>query len=380
LTKARSEAAHPINGHATPTPVTDGRNVYAFFPEIGLISFDANGKERWRAPMGPFHSVQGHATSPVYHDGMVFLVIDQVRDSYVAAFDAATGKQRWRAERASGNLGGYASPVIVQPARGPAHLVVAASLELTGYQAKTGERLWWAPGVTNSPASTPLAHDGIVYTMEPADEPVAFSNVASFDKDKNGRVELAEVADAGLRRLFEPVDEGGNRDGAVDKDEWDAAFASMTERGGLVATRLGASGQLPRSDIRWRIQKGQPYVTAPILYRGVLYVVKDGGILTARDPATGKVIKEGRLEGAIDKYYASPVAAGGKMYFASENGKIAVVEPGPDWRVLAVNDLDSPVYATPALASNRIFIRTRDMLYCFGGGEPAAAAIPRARN
>ncbi len=100
--------------------------------------------------------------------------------------------------------------------------------------------------------------------------------------------------------------------------------------------------------------------------KGVLYTLRDGGILTSLNPETGKVFKQGRLKGAIDKYYASPVAADGKVIVASETGKIALLKAGADWQVLAVNDLGEECYATPAIANNQIYIRSRGSLYCFG--------------
>ena len=106
-------------------------------------------------------------------------------------------------------------------------------------------------------------------------------------------------------------------------------------------------------------------IPSPLVYYGVLYFVKNGGILTAMDSETGKLLKQGRLRDAIDGYSASPVAADGKIYFPSETGKISVVEPGADWEVSVVNDLSDGIYATPALSGGAIFVRTDSSLYCF---------------
>ena len=96
-----------------------------------------------------------------------------------------------------------------------------------------------------------------------------------------------------------------------------------------------------------------------------MYVVKEGGILTALDPKTGKILKQGRLTGALDNYYASPVGAAGKVFLLSQQGKVTVVKAGPDWEILSVNDLDDDSYATPAIVGDKLYIRTRGMLYCF---------------
>jgi outer membrane protein assembly factor BamB len=156
VTKAFTEVINPVNGPTTPTPASDGRSIFVFFPDVGLLAYDLDGKQRWRVPMGPFGGVQGMAVSPIYAEGNVVLLIDTPEYAYLAAFDAETGKQVWKTERQPGFLGSYITPAVYKPADGPAQIVVAGAVELTGYQAKTGERLWWARGVTNAPAAPPL--------------------------------------------------------------------------------------------------------------------------------------------------------------------------------------------------------------------------------
>ena len=100
-----------------------------------------------------------------------------------------------------------------------------------------------------------------------------------------------------------------------------------------------------------------------------MYLIKDGGILTAVDPQTGNILKQGRLTGALDQYYASPVGAAGKVFFLSQQGKLTVVKAGADWEILAVNDLDEDSYATPAIIDDKLFVRTHGTLYCFSDKE-----------
>ncbi|MGH8247260.1 MAG: PQQ-binding-like beta-propeller repeat protein, partial [Gammaproteobacteria bacterium] len=115
----------------------------------------------------------------------------------------------------------------------------------------------------------------------------------------------------------------------------------------------------------WRIQKFLPNVPSPLLYEGVLYLIKDGGIVTAADPKTGQILKQGRLAGAVDTYYSSPVAGAGKVYMISQSGKVSVLRAGRQWELLALNDLEDECYATPAILDNRLYVRTRGALYCF---------------
>ena len=130
---------------------------------------------------------------------------------------------------------------------------------------------------------------------------------------------------------------------------------------------MGGRGDQTATAIRWRYQKPVPQVPSTLLYKNVLYMINDSGILISFDPATGKVLKQGRLHGAIDKYFSSPVAADDKLYLIGQAGQVSVLKAGGEWEVLAVNDLDDETFATPAIADGRIYIRTRGTLYCFAG-------------
>ena len=374
ITKARDEKPNPVNGPTTPTPATDGKSVFIFFPDFGLLAYDLEGKERWRVPLGPFGGVQGMAGSPIYTDGNVVLLIDTPEQAYLAAFDAANGKQVWKADRPVGFLGSYTTPALYKPPAGPTQIVVAGAVELTGYQAKTGERLWWARGVTNGPAAPPLIAGDSAYTLEPAGEgaPPFKDMLAGFDKDKNGKIELSEVSgdkvnEKIMYRLFKSIDRiSGNGDGVLTEDEWNRAFSPDNPGGGLVRTRIKGMGDVSSTNVAWRYTKGMPYVTGPLLYEKVLYVIASGGILTTFNPDTGEVLRKERLKDAIGDYYASPIAADGKIYFINHDGKTAVIRAGASWETLSSGDLDEVVIATPAISGGRIYVRTENTLYCFG--------------
>ncbi len=378
MPKAHAETVNPLAGPASPTPASDGRAIFVYFPEIGLISFDFEGTERWRVPMGPFGSVQGMAVSPVCAAGKVIMLIDTPETAYLAAYDARTGKQAWKVDRPIGFLGSYATPALDESSSGSL-LVVAGAVELTAYRPATGERVWWARGVTISPAAPPLVVKDSVYTVEPTAEagPPFEAMLRKYDKNKNGKIELSEVSgesvgDRIMYRLLQSADKNlGNGDGAVTPEEWNRAFAENDPGGGLVRTRLGGQGDVTRTHVAWRHNKGVPYVTAPLLYERVLYVVRDGGIVSTFDPQTGKLLREERLKNAIGDYYASPVAADGRIYFVSKDGKITVVRAGADWEVVSSGNLDEQVIATPAIANGRIYIRTDQALYCFGASAGA---------
>ena len=119
--------------------------------------------------------------------------------------------------------------------------------------------------------------------------------------------------------------------------------------------------------MKWRVKRNLPYVPSALLYEGLFYMVKSGGIVTSLDPGTGAIVKQGRATGALGEYLASPVAADGKIYTVSEEGKVSVLKAGREWEVLRVNDLREEVYATPAIVDGRLVVRTRGTLYSFGG-------------
>ena len=114
----------------------------------------------------------------------------------------------------------------------------------------------------------------------------------------------------------------------------------------------------------WRYRKALPNTSSPLLYEGVIYLVRDG-VFTSLNPENGEVYKQARLNGALGRYWSSPVAADGKIFLASEDGKVVVLLAAPQWEILAVNSLDEDIFATPAILDGGIYVRTQDALYCF---------------
>jgi outer membrane protein assembly factor BamB len=357
------------NDPASPTPAADDTGVFAFFPDFGLVAYTPEGKERWRYPLGPFQNFYGMATSPIVVGDLVILVYDQQVGSFIIALDRATGVKRWRTER-TGETIGWATPTVFRPENRPAELIVLGSTSLNSYYLATGERRWWRPIATNGGMGTPLARGAaiLVSTLgsnEPG-MPQFDSMLAKYDKDKDGRLSLEEFrGDPDLGEHFGWLDD--NHDGFIDRKEWDLARRLGVGEYGAIAFQPGdRQGQLTDGAVRWRFEKNLPFIPAPLIYQDVFYMVKTGGIVTSLDPETGKLLKQGRARDALGEYYASPVAADGKLFLASEEGKMSVLKAGPEWEVLSVNDLGEEIHATPALSEGRIYVRTRSSLYCFG--------------
>lgn len=365
------------NHPASPTPAADGENVYAFFQDFGLVSYDRSGRERWRIELGPFNNAYGMASSPIVADGLVVLICDQSTGSFMMAVDKDTGKLRWRHERPEAKTG-HSTPIVYRPPNAPAQLLVPGSFYLTAYALATGEKVWWVQGLAFEMKATPVIEDGLVYIhgtsssqfKDGYDRKIpSFAEVRESDKDGDGRFAPDEIPDPLARRWIKLMDL--DADGFLSQDEWAYYRAARASQGGMWAFRLGGRGDMTAANTVWHYDRSVPQLPSPLLYRGVLYMVNDGGIMTALDPATGRSLAQSRLRGAVDAYYASPVAADGKVLVVSESGKVAVLKADGALTMLAVNDLDDLCYATPAIADGRVYIRTRSALYAFGLRQPA---------
>lgn len=368
----KREARHALNHGAAPTPVTDGRNVFVFFADFGLAAYDSVGNLRWQLPLGPFNSQHGVVGSPVYADGKVVLVCDQDTGAFVIAVDAGSGKIVW--EKPRDVINGYSTPAVYRPARGPAQVLAPGSYQLTAYSIADGEPLWFVRGLTCQPKSIPAIAGDVVYfngwtpgndAGQQVELPPFAEVIAAADANGDGKLAPAELPQpwqpTGTWRAVDL-----DRDGFLNEREWTFFRTRRASRNGLLAIKLGGSGDVSGTHVLWRFEKSLPDVPSPLVYGGVVFLVRSGGIATSLDATTGKVIKQARLTGALDDYYASPVGADGKVYVASEQGKLVVLRAAGDWEILAVNDFGSEIYATPALGEGRLYLRTRNALYAIG--------------
>jgi len=371
----RSDRLRKPNSPASPSPVTDGENVYAFFQDFGLISYDRNGQERWEVPLGPFNAFWGMAASPILVEDKLIMSCDQDTNSFLLAVDRKTGRSCWRIAR-PGVISGYSTPIQFQPKTGPAQIVIPESFQLSAYSIVSGDRLWWVRGLACEMKSIPAFDGETLYINgwgfpenQPGKQvaiPALEEVLRGHDANKDGTISLEEAPDERLKQEFFFSLFDLDRDKSLNEREWNLYRASMSAENGLLAIRVGGKGDMTQSNIRWRYQKPVPQVPSTLLYQDVLYMVNDGGILTAFHPADGTVMKQGRLEGAIDKYFASPVAGADKVYLVSQGCAVSVLKAGRDWQILAVSRLDDECYATPAISNGRIYIRGQRALYCFG--------------
>lgn len=364
IAKSRTELSTKPNSPSTPTAAIDEKHIYAFFTDYGLVAYTLDGEEKWKAPLGPFHSFHGISSSPIVVGNHVIVLADQLQDSFLAAFDRETGAEVWRVTRPDGAIGGYSTPAVRKLANGESELIVTGPFEVCGVDPKTGKVHWSLEGATNAPISAPiLVSDNELIVCEPSFEtnPFPIATLLPFDANKDGKLQLTELErNLRLVRIGKRVDQSwGNNDGEITEEEIDKAFARFVGGGGLVKINLADSPK-----IEWAYKKTTPHVPSTLLLDNVLYFILDSGVFNSADPKSGAIIKKGRVEGG-KKYYASPVSAAGKIFLVDIEGNAAVIEAGSDWKVLSTTSLGEPCYATPAIVDGKVFIRTEKHLSCF---------------
>jgi len=359
---------HKMNSPATPSPVSDGENVYVFFGDYGLIALSLDGQERWTLPLGPFDNSNGMGSSPILAKDKLLVLCDQNVGSFFLAVDKKSGQQKWKAERPD-FTNGYSTPILYQPETGPLQVIVAGSVRLIAYDVETGQEVWWVLGLPWQMKSTPVMDGNNLYIHGVAGDG-QWAQVSSFEEalqrlDANQDQKLSKTegsTDPVIRKWWGTMDVNGN--GLVEDREWTIFSDRGLSRNAVFGFRLGGKGDMTNANLLWRYDKAVPAVPSPLLYENVLYILKEGGILTTLDPTTGHVLKQSRLAGAPGEYFASPIAASGQVYLLSYEGKLIVLKPGAQWEILAINDLADESWATPAFSDRCLFVRTSKAIYC----------------
>lgn len=373
------EEVHATSSPASSTPACDARGVVAFFGSVGLLAYDADGKEEWRHPLGPFKNHYGEAGSPVIAGDRVLLNCDQDEGSFLIALDRRKGALLWRRERPEFPRG-YATPVLWQ-SDGSTKVLVAGTLTLKGYALETGEEVWSAGGLARIVNPTPVLGEGQIFvsSFAPGGDtgggggariamPPYPEYLKKNDRDGDARLVEGEVPDTEMKNRFRQLD--ANKDGFITQAEWEnMARIFEAARNSILALRPDGEGKGGLSRI-WSYERAIPYVPSPLYYRGLIYLVKDGGIFTILDAKTGELRKQGRLP-AGGNYYASPIGAQGKIFIGSLDGELTVLEAGGEGKVLAKNVVGARIGATPAVCDGRLLVRIGSKLSAFGAKSNA---------
>jgi len=299
------QPVHDKHNLASPSPVTDGSRVYAWFGTGQLVALDMKGTVVWQRHLakeyGPFNINWGHASSPALYKDSLILLCYHSPASYLLSVDAATGKTRWKIDRGADVLS-YSTPIVVDAPRGP-ELIVNTSEGVEAHDPDTGERLWHFAEPNRFPIPVASPHEGTVYLTR------------------------------------------GSRSGPY------------------MAIKTGGRGDISKTHVAWHVPTGAPYVPSAVHYNGLFYMAGENGIVNAVDAATGERAWQERIGGI---FTASPVAGDGKVYLVSETGETVVIQAGRTPKVLARNTLDGHFVASPAIAGGRLFLRADDRLIAIG--------------
>ena len=313
--------ANKLHNMATPTPVSDGQNVWAMFGTGDLACLDPSGVVVWQRNLvkeyGEYKTNHGYGSSPMLQDGKLFILRMHQGSSYVLAVDPKTGKNLWKRDR---NLepkdeaqDSYSSPIFIHD-RGQTQMVVAGAESVNAYSLADGEQIWIAGGMkVNHPygrtISGPAAADGIVV----------------------------------------------------------AVASGFQNRGFTIGIKPGGQGQLGESDRLWTCSKYSADCPTPVAYGGNLFFIRDDGMASCLDLKTGQPHWQERL--FSENVKVSPVAADGKVYFTSGQGNCVVVKAGPQLEILATNQLKEATLSTPSISRGGLFVRTDEKLYCVRDGQ-----------
>ncbi len=309
---------HRKNTFASETPFTDGERIYASFGQnVGLFVFSMDGKPLWKKqwPPQPIYLDFGTASSPIVHAGRVFLLHDSEQASYIAALDAATGEEVWRTERPSTGLpkSSWMTPFVWKHDQRTEIVTTGHSLVIS-YDLD-GKELWRIGGMS-MPTASPLAWDGMLY------------------------VGTGSQGDA--NRPFMAVKPGASGDISL------------------------KPGETSNAHVSWLQPRVAGYTPSALVHAGKAYLVHDTGILTVLDAKTGKQIYKVRVGGGGHTFSASPVAAGSRLYFLTEEGVTFVLDSGDTYKEIAKNELGEMSLASPAIAGDALYIRTQSKLYKIG--------------
>jgi outer membrane protein assembly factor BamB len=312
---------HPKSSQASPTPVTNGSVVIAYFGSEGLYAYSMDGKLLWKKDLGIQNagwffdpdSEWGAASSPVIYKNTVILQCDRQKDSFIAALDLKDGKEVWRTARAE--IPAWGTPAIV-PGKDRTEVVTNATKAIRGYDADTGKELWTLSPNSEVTCTTPVSGHGLIFVT------------AGYPP---------------VRPIY-AIKQGSNGD--------------LTLKGGKDSSDA----------IAWSKTTGGVYLPSPIVYGDQLYLVNNNGVMATYEAKTGTRIYEQRV-GAGGSFVASPIAAAGRLYITSEDGDVYVVKAGPKYELLAQNTMGEPVLSTPALAGDLLIVRGAKHLFAIG--EPA---------
>ena len=365
------EPSHRLATPAAPTPATDGERVYVYFGSYGILAYDFAGKEVWHKELPPPVVEFGTSPSPIVVGDLVILARDQDEGSHLLALDRKTGETVWKKERPEFRRS-FATPYVWRHDQ-IEELIVPGSIQLTSYNPTNGVENWRVSGTSRVATSTPAAGDGLLFNSSwnvggDADSRVSMESFAEFakahDTNADGKLVPDEMPDGPVKQRFSQMDL--NKDGFVTETEWEEMRRLFAQAGNSVlAIRPGGHGDITKTHVAWKSTRSLPYVSSPLYYDGHLYTMKNGGLASCYNPATGKPFYQDERVGIGADFYCSAVGAAGRVYIAGQNGTVLVMEAGDQFHVLARNEIGEEVFATPAIVDGTIYLRSATHLWAF---------------
>jgi outer membrane protein assembly factor BamB len=393
---------HSMNHPASSTPAVDEKHVYVYFGTYGLICYDHKGNTVWYRIIKTPNNEYGMATSPILYKNNVILVLDDdSRASRLLAVNQDTGETVWQQPRLSFRAS-WSTPMIWCH-DDTEELIVLGSQQLTSYNPSTGKEIWWAGGFPGGKIGVSIAGEGLIFSSAAlsygrGDETFDVSRMwkiilEGFDKNQDKQIQRDEMMEDfeipmrpdlprdnpgyGLFGTGEKLDKDSldnllkefdrNKDGNISEDDFNKTLSdySTGSQPTLLAIRSGAKNNARESYIAWEIHRGIPEVPSLLFYRGKLYLIRNGGVLTCLEAATGKELFQEKI-GAFGQYIASPVAAGDKVLFSSVPGVVTVIQVEDKLKIISRKDFGEEIYATPAVIDNKLYIRTAKHMYAIG--------------
>ena len=383
---------HKTNSHSSTTAAADANRVYFYFSTLGMIAVDAKtGKDVWhqKLPTPLFVFKWGPAMSPtLYKDRVLFVQDDDLFPAFYA-FDKTTGDILWKDDRNDMAVN-YSHPVICETDKGD-EIIVGGTGLLVGYNPKNGERIWTSKVLLRNIKTTPVVADGKIYVSLQSGG-IAHQWLATADQSEtgnnDGRLSKAEmqafvgdrtkIPEAFYKKTFDRGDV--NKDGYLEGEELDKAFLSPDNFAGtrfdaedpadeyVLAVKAGGRGDVTESHLLWKHKtKYTDHIVSPLVRDGRMLLIKGGGISTLFETTSGEQLRKAKRIPNASEYFASPIYGDGKIYVAGENGVVVVLENNKNYDVLAKNDMGDSIIATPAIAGDSLFIRTRSKLICVAG-------------